>query len=152
MEKFCSCMIFLLFVGKLSRLYSNSKHLIIKKKKFTGKPSQLEANPRKPWKFSNMNDLHYTVRVSSFEQSYTVWGHNIYNADLTLAFDDHMSFVSSPWLPVNYDIMLFISYTAPVHILKRALSHWEMERKLKSVKFENNQRLLPLINFTAFMI
>ena len=47
--------------GKLSRLYSNSKYLIIKRKKFAGKPSQLEANPRKPRKFSTANDLHYTV-------------------------------------------------------------------------------------------
>ena len=41
----------------------------------------------------------------------------------TLAFCDHMSFGSTPWLPVNYDIMLFVSYTAPVHILRHALSH-----------------------------
>ena len=46
--------------GKLSRLYSNSKHLIIRQK-FAGKPLQLEANPRKPQKFSTANDLHYTV-------------------------------------------------------------------------------------------
>ena len=32
-----------------------------KKKKFAGKPSRLEANPRKPRKFSTANDLHYTV-------------------------------------------------------------------------------------------
>ena len=32
-----------------------------KKEKFTGKPSQLEANPRKLRKFSTVNDLHYTV-------------------------------------------------------------------------------------------
>ena len=31
------------------------------KKKFAGKPSRLEANPRKPRKFSTANDLHYTV-------------------------------------------------------------------------------------------
>ena len=49
-------MIFL-FVGKLSRLYSNSKHLIIRKKKFAGKLT-IGANPRK---FSTANDLHYTV-------------------------------------------------------------------------------------------
>ena len=47
--------------GKLSRLYSNSKHLIIKQKKFAGKPLRLEANPRKPRKFSTTDDLHYTV-------------------------------------------------------------------------------------------
>ena len=34
------------------------------KKKFAGKPSRLEANPRKPRKFSTMNDLHYTVPVN----------------------------------------------------------------------------------------
>ena len=60
MEKFHVCMIFLLFAGKLSRLYSNLKHLI-RKKKFAGKPSRLEANPPKPRKFSTANDLHYTV-------------------------------------------------------------------------------------------
>ena len=60
-EKFRGCMIFLLIAGKLSRLHSNSKHLIIKKKKFAGKLSRLEANPRKPQKFSTVNDLHYTV-------------------------------------------------------------------------------------------
>ena len=49
--------------GKLSRLYSNSKHLIIKKKKFAGKPLRLEANPRKPQTFSTANDLHYTVHT-----------------------------------------------------------------------------------------
>ena len=66
MEKFHGCMIFLLFAGKLSRLYSNSKHLIAnKKEKFTGKPSRLEANPRKPRKFSTVNDLHYTVCITS---------------------------------------------------------------------------------------
>ena len=32
-----------------------------KKKKFAGKPSRFEANPRKPRKFSAANDLHYTV-------------------------------------------------------------------------------------------
>ena len=32
-----------------------------KKKKFAGKPSRLEANPRKPRKFSTANDLHYMV-------------------------------------------------------------------------------------------
>ena len=31
------------------------------KEKFAGKPSRLEANPRKPRKFSAANDLHYTV-------------------------------------------------------------------------------------------
>ena len=62
MQKFHSCMIFLLFVGKLSWLYSNSKHLIIiRKKKFAGKPLRLEANLRKPQKFSTANNLHYTV-------------------------------------------------------------------------------------------
>ena len=30
-------------------------------KKFIGKLSWLEANPRKPRKFSTENDLHYTV-------------------------------------------------------------------------------------------
>ena len=60
-EKFRGCMVFLLFAGKLSRLYSNSKHLIIQKKKFAGKPSRLEVNPREPRKFSTTNDLHYTV-------------------------------------------------------------------------------------------
>ena len=59
MEKFHGCMI-LLFAGKLSQLYSNLKHLIIKKK-FAGKPSRLEANPRKLQKFSTTDDLHYTV-------------------------------------------------------------------------------------------
>ena len=49
--------------GKLLRLYSNSKHLIIKKKKFAGKPSRLEANPQKPRKFSTANDLHYMVCI-----------------------------------------------------------------------------------------
>ena len=44
-----------------SRLYSNSKHLIIRKKKFTGKPLRLKANPQKPWKFSTTNYLHYVV-------------------------------------------------------------------------------------------
>ena len=57
--KFRGCMI-LLFTGKLLRLHSNSKHLIIKKKKFAGKPSRLEANPRKPQNFSTASDLHYT--------------------------------------------------------------------------------------------
>ena len=33
-------------------------------KKFAGKPSRLEANPRKPQKFSTANDLHYTVFMS----------------------------------------------------------------------------------------
>ena len=61
MEKFHGCMILLLFAGKLSRLYSNSKHLIITKKKFADKLSPLEANPQKPRKFSTVNDLHYTV-------------------------------------------------------------------------------------------
>ena len=37
------------------------KHLIIRKKYFAGKHSRLEANPRKPQKFSTSNDLHYTV-------------------------------------------------------------------------------------------
>ena len=55
-------MIFLLFVGKLLRLYTNLEHLIIRKKKFAGKPSRLEANPRKPQKFSTTNELHYMVR------------------------------------------------------------------------------------------
>ena len=32
-----------------------------KKKKFAGKPSQLEANPRKLRKFFTANDLHYTI-------------------------------------------------------------------------------------------
>ena len=32
-----------------------------KKEKFAGKPSRLEANPRKPQKFSTANNLHYTV-------------------------------------------------------------------------------------------
>ena len=32
-----------------------------RKAKFTGKPSRLEAKPRKPQKFSAANDLHYTV-------------------------------------------------------------------------------------------
>ena len=48
----------LLFAGKLSQLYSNSKQLIIERKKFACKPSRLEANPQK---FSTANDLHYTV-------------------------------------------------------------------------------------------
>ena len=51
----------LLFAGKLSQLHSNSKHLIIERKKFAGKPSRLEAKLRKPRKFSTANDLHYTV-------------------------------------------------------------------------------------------
>ena len=34
---------------------------IIRQKKFAGKLLPLEANPRKPQKFSTMNDLHYTV-------------------------------------------------------------------------------------------
>ena len=51
----------MLFVGKLSRLYSNLKHLIIKRKRFAGKPSRLEANPRKPQKFSTANNWHYMV-------------------------------------------------------------------------------------------
>ena len=49
----------LLFAGKLS--YNNSKHLIIRKKKIAGKSSRLEANPRKPRKFSTANNLHYRV-------------------------------------------------------------------------------------------
>ena len=61
MEKFHGCMILLLFAGKLSRLYSNLKHLIITKKNFTGKLSRLETDPGKPRKFSTVNDLHYTV-------------------------------------------------------------------------------------------
>ena len=32
-----------------------------RKKKITGKPLRLEANPQKPQKFSTVNDLHYTV-------------------------------------------------------------------------------------------
>ena len=36
-----------------------------KKEKFAGKPSRLEANPRKPRKFSTANDLHYTVSFLS---------------------------------------------------------------------------------------
>ena len=56
-KSFVVCMI-LLFAGKLSWLYSNSKHLIIRQKKFAGKPLRLKANPRK---FSTANDLHYTV-------------------------------------------------------------------------------------------
>ena len=32
-----------------------------KKEKNCWKPSRLEANPRKPQKFSTVNDLHYTV-------------------------------------------------------------------------------------------
>ena len=32
-----------------------------RKKKIAGKPSRLEANPRKPQKFSTVNDLHYMV-------------------------------------------------------------------------------------------
>ena len=62
----------LLFAGKLLRLYSNSKHLIIKKKIFAGKLSRLEANPRKSQKFSTANDLHYTVGctvITPIEQS-----------------------------------------------------------------------------------
>ena len=51
----------LLFAGKLSRLYSNLKNLIIRKEKFAGKPSRVEPNLRKPQKFSTANDLHYTV-------------------------------------------------------------------------------------------
>ena len=62
--------------GKLSRLHDlvviRGKAFAIvqqfetpyhKKKKFTGKPSRLEANPRKPRMFSTANDLHYTVRT-----------------------------------------------------------------------------------------
>ena len=40
-----------------------------KEKKIAGKPSRLEANPRKPRKFSTANDLHYTV-YSNDIQSY----------------------------------------------------------------------------------
>ena len=36
-----------------------------RKKKFTGKPSRLEANPRKLRKFSTVNDLYYTVVYES---------------------------------------------------------------------------------------
>ena len=32
-----------------------------KRQKFAGKPSPLEANPRKPRKFSTANNLYYTV-------------------------------------------------------------------------------------------
>ena len=41
-----------------------------RKKKFTGKPSRLEANPRKPQKFSTANDLHYTVLQAS---RHSIW-------------------------------------------------------------------------------
>ena len=42
-----------------TRAWSAVRH--DKKKKFAGKLSRLEANPRKPRKFSAVNDLHYTV-------------------------------------------------------------------------------------------
>ena len=64
--------------GKLSRLHDlivirGKTFAIVKqfetpynrKKKFAGKPSRLEANPRKPRKFSTANDLHYTVYNAS---------------------------------------------------------------------------------------
>ena len=47
-----------IFAGKLLQLYSNSKHLIIRKKKICWKTFVIGANPRK---FSTANDLHYTV-------------------------------------------------------------------------------------------
>ena len=58
--------------GKLSRLYSNSKHLIIRQKKIAGKPSRLEANPWKPRKFSTANDLHYTGCIHHHHQTHLI--------------------------------------------------------------------------------
>ena len=49
-----------------------------KDKKFAGKPSRLEANPRKPRKFSTVNDLHYTVLNYFFRLEFSWWTMGIY--------------------------------------------------------------------------
>ena len=82
----------LLFVGKLLRLYSNSKHLIIKKKKFAGKLSRLEANPRKLRKFSTANDLHYTVYYMSH-----CYCHNQQNETYKLKYDMQSIVLTIEW-------------------------------------------------------
>ena len=45
----------------------------LKKKKFAGKPSRLEANPRKMQKFSAANDLHNTVFVDILLAAQKIW-------------------------------------------------------------------------------
>ena len=49
--------------GKYSAIVQQFKTPYNEKEKFTGKPSQLEANSRKPRKFSTGNDLHYMVCI-----------------------------------------------------------------------------------------
>ena len=51
----------LLISGKTFAIVQQFETLCNKKEKFAGKPSRLEANPRKPRKFSTANDLHCTV-------------------------------------------------------------------------------------------
>ena len=57
--------------GKTFTIVQQFETLYNKKKKFAGKPSRLEANPRKPRKFSITNDLHYTVLVYISEHECT---------------------------------------------------------------------------------
>ena len=52
----------LLIRGKTFAIVQQFEAPYNKTEKFAGKPSRLEANPRKPRKFSTANDLHYTVR------------------------------------------------------------------------------------------
>ena len=49
------------FLGKTLAIVQQFETPYNRKKTFAGKPSRLEANPRKPRKLSTANDLHYTV-------------------------------------------------------------------------------------------
>ena len=52
---------FLVICGKTFAIVQQFETPYDRKKKIAGKPLRLEANPRKPRKFSTTNDLHYTV-------------------------------------------------------------------------------------------
>ena len=106
-EKFHGCMILLLFAGKLLRLYRNSKHLIITKKKFAGNLSRLEANPRKPQKFSTVNDLHYTVSCS--KEHKINWNTVVYSYTSLFILGSTIAF---SWLKASANCQVTVSHDA----------------------------------------
>ena len=151
MEKFHGCMI-LLFAGKLSRSYTNLKHLIIRKKKFAGKPLRLEANLRKPQKFSTANDLHYTV-VPQRDAATLLPLINAHVAPGTIIHSDEwaaynraqrLSNVSSHGV-VNHSIN-FVKPTTGVHT-QNVESYWNRVKiKLKRMKGCHGDQLPSYLN------
>ena len=74
---------YLLVIRRTFAIVQQFETFLIKKKIFAGKPSRLEANPRK---LSAANDLNYTVIMATYllRYSYVCW--------LPLATDTHKKF------------------------------------------------------------